>query len=97
MMCSGENYDKSKQNSAGSIRVIYLYSDLNTDYRNTGHLFQSKFWSALDMKYLNMLFMLFMKCRILLYPLLHIISKTNNMRVLHGVRDKEINEFLFQT
>lgn len=54
MMCSRENYDKSKQNSSGSIRVIYLDSDLNTDYRNASHLFQSKFWSALDMKYLNM-------------------------------------------
>jgi len=48
MMCSRGNDDKSKQNSSGSIRVIYMDSDLNTDYRNAGHFFQSKFWNALD-------------------------------------------------
>lgn len=43
MMSSTENDDKSKQNSSQSIRVIYLDSDLNTDYRNAGHFFRLSF------------------------------------------------------
>lgn len=43
MICNRENDDKSKQNSSGSIRVIYLHSDLNIDYRNAAHFFRVSF------------------------------------------------------